>query len=62
MAHVEDVEMENGGRLITVEFQDGPMGITLRRRADDGIAFVFEIINDTQAIHLDVTPGDELWR
>jgi hypothetical protein len=48
--------------LVTVTFQDGPLGVKLRRRADDGIAFVFEVVEDSQAVDLDVVPGDELWR
>ena len=46
---------------VTTVFQDGPLGVNLRRRPIDGIVNVTEIIEDSQAINLDLEIGDELW-
>ena len=37
------------------------MGITLRRRVETGIVFIYEIIPESQAVQLDVKVDDELW-
>lgn len=57
----EGRETESGDKFIETFFLDGPLGVTLRRRPDDGIVFIHEIIPDSQAINLDVQPLDELW-
>jgi ankyrin repeat protein len=54
---------ENNDEIMFIEtfFDEGKLGVTLRRRADDGIVFVFEVLADSQAVNIDVLPGDELW-
>ena len=47
--------------LVEVYFEEGPLGVTLRRRGDTGIVFVYEIQSGSQAVNLDVQSGDELW-
>eukprot|EP01035_Chromulina_nebulosa_P018876 gene18876-24667_t len=47
--------------IIETHFIDGPLGVTLRRRLEDGIVFVYDIVPNSQAINLDVQPNDELW-
>lgn len=57
-----DTPVEVGGEvLVETYFQDGSLGVTLRRHADSGIVFVFDIIPESQATTIDVQPGDELW-
>ena len=48
-------------QLISVIFGDGPLGVTLRRRVEDGVVFVFDIVVDSQALGMDIEIGDELW-
>jgi hypothetical protein len=52
---------EEVDQFIEVFFVEGPLGVTLRRRPDDGIVFIHEIIPDSQAVNLNVQPMDELW-
>ena len=47
--------------FVEVYFEEGPLGVTLRRRGDTGIVFVYEIQSGSQAVNLDVQSGDELW-
>ena len=47
-------------KLVSVSFEDGPLGVTLRRNAD-GVVFVFAIVEGTQAENMDISVGDELW-
>lgn len=47
--------------LISVTFGDGPLGVTLRRRPEDGVVFVYEIVEGSQAVDMDINIGDELW-
>jgi ankyrin repeat protein len=54
-------EHVQGEIFIETFFAEGPLGVTLRRRPDDGIVFIHEIIPDSQAVNLDVSPLDELW-
>lgn len=54
-------EVPADSRLVKVTFQDGPLGVTLRRRNEDGIVFVYDLVPGSQAIHLDIKPQDELW-
>lgn len=49
------------GEFVETLFGEGSLGVVLRRRAEDGIVFVHEIIPDSQAVHINVLPGDELW-
>lgn len=42
-------------------FLDGPLGVTLRRRPEDGIVFIHDVVPGSQAVGLDVQPLDELW-
>jgi hypothetical protein len=48
-------------QLITVTFQEGPLGVTLRRRSEDGVVFVHDIVEDSQAVNMDINIDDELW-
>lgn len=48
-------------KLVKVQFGEGPLGVTLRRRTEGGVAYVFHIIPDSQATNLDVLEGDDLW-
>ncbi|RYG69592.1 hypothetical protein EON64_02315 [archaeon] len=50
-----------GELLVETYFGQGSLGVTLRRNADTGIVFVFDIVPNSQAVHIDVQPGDELW-
>eukprot|EP01039_Chlorochromonas_danica_P008537 gene8537-9410_t len=52
---------EAQGVFVETFFGDGPLGVTLRRHGDNGIVFIFDVISDSQAVNLDVQPGDELW-
>lgn len=54
-------ESEAQGVFVETFFGDGPLGVTLRRHGDSGIVFIFDVISDSQAVNLDVQPGDELW-
>jgi hypothetical protein len=47
-------------KLINVQFEDGSLGVTLRRNAE-GIVYVAGIVEGTQAEHLDILENDELW-
>jgi len=47
--------------LVIVYFGDGPLGVNLHRRPNDGIVEVTGIVPGSQAEHIDVVPGDELW-
>jgi ankyrin repeat protein len=49
------------GEFVETFFGEGSLGVVLRRRAEDGIVFVHEIIPESQAVHINVLPGDELW-
>lgn len=60
-SHINVVPGETEEIFIETFFDDGPLGVTLRRRADDGIVFIYEVVQDSQAVNLDVAPGDELW-
>ena len=45
-----------------VHFEDGPLGVTLRRNVETGTIHVFEVLEDSQAADgMDVQTGDELW-
>jgi len=55
------IALEKPSKFVETFFCDGPLGVVLRRRAEDGIVFVHEIIPDSQAVNIDVSPGDELW-
>eukprot|EP01031_Cornospumella_fuschlensis_P046730 gene46730-57227_t len=50
-----------GEFLVETYFGEGSLGVTLRRNADTGIVFVFDIVPNSQAVQIDVKPGDELW-
>ena len=50
----------NMPKLVSVSFEEGPLGVTLRRNAD-GVVFVFAIVEGTQAVNMDIRAGDELW-
>ena len=58
---MDEVPRDVSSHLISVIFEDGPLGVTLRRRADDGVVFVFDIVADSQALGMDIEIGDELW-
>lgn len=59
--HEEHVVHEEPDQFIETYFEDGPLGVTLRRKHENGIVFIFEIIPNSQAIDLNVLPNDELW-
>jgi ankyrin repeat protein len=42
-------------------FGEGALGVTLRRRPEDGRVFIYDIVPNSQAVNLDVLPNDELW-
>lgn len=50
-----------GDIFVETFFAEGPLGVTLRRRPENGIVFIYEIVPNSQAVHLDVAPNDELW-
>lgn len=56
---VSDMSLES--QFITVIFQDGPLGVTLRRRAKDGVVFVHDIVDNSQAVNMNINIDDELW-
>ena len=45
--------------LVNVTFGDGPLGLILKRK--EGVVFIENIQDGTQACHLDVQKNDELW-
>lgn len=47
--------------FIETHFDEGPLGVTLRRRPEDGIVFIYEIVQGSQAVNMDVMALDELW-
>lgn len=47
--------------FVITHFQDGPLGVNLHRRPQDGIVEISGISPNTQATQLDVQVGDELW-
>ena len=58
---MDELPKDVPSNLIYVIFGDGPLGVTLRRRPDDGVVFVFDIVVDSQAVNMDIEIGDELW-
>lgn len=52
----------DGVNFVEVFFGEGSLGVTLRRRANDGIVYVHEILPNSQATELDIEPADQLWR
>jgi len=46
--------------LVKVTFEDGPLGVSLRRRPD-GTVFVSSIVKGSQADGLDIQETDDLW-
>ena len=46
--------------LVEVFFEEGPLGVTLHRR-QDGVVIVFQIVDGSQAVNMDIADGDELW-
>lgn len=52
---------QNKMKLISVTFGEGSLGVTLRRRPEDGVVFVFDIVENSQAVDMDISVGDELW-
>jgi hypothetical protein len=62
--HVSPKEFPHqDGDQVFVEtfFEEGSLGVTLKRRTDDGVVYISEIVANSQAINMDVQPGDELW-
>jgi hypothetical protein len=57
---VSDMDKQQS-QLVTVVFQDGPLGVTLRRRSEDGVVFVHDIVEDSQAVNMNINIDDELW-
>jgi ankyrin repeat protein len=55
-------EVPDGSRLVQVFFQEGQLGVTLRRRVEDGVVYVHELVPNTQGVLLDIELGDELWK
>lgn len=51
----------NGDELVETLFDEGSLGVVLRRRQDDGLAFIADINQDSQAKDRDVRINDELW-
>ena len=47
-------------RLVKVVFRDGPLGVTLKKN-EDGYVYVHGIVENSQAVQLDIQVGDELW-
>lgn len=47
-------------KIVTVAFQEGSLGVTIKRR-DDGRVYVEEVISDSQAVDLQLSRDDELW-
>jgi Ankyrin repeats (3 copies)/Ankyrin repeat len=52
---------QNKTKLIYVTFGEGSLGVTLRRRPEDGVVFVYDIVENSQAVDMDISVGDELW-
>jgi ankyrin repeat protein len=46
--------------LVEVFFEEGPLGVTLHRK-QEGTVIVYEIIDGSQAVNMDLIDGDELW-
>ena len=47
--------------LVKVTFEKGALGVTLRKLKDTGRVVVVEVIEDTQAVNLNVSLNDEIW-
>ena len=47
--------------LVKVTFEKGPLGVTLRKMKETGHVVVVEVIEDTQAVNLNVRLQDEIW-
>lgn len=58
---MDNFEQRREPKLIPVTFGDGPLGVTLRRRPENGVVFVFDIVENSQAVDMDINIGDELW-
>ena len=57
-------ESPNSSKIVFVEvhFGEGSLGVTLRRKVDTGIVYIYDIVEGSQAdLDLDVKPNDELW-
>ena len=51
----------SGSDLVQVIFDDGPLGVTLRRR-NNGTVYVHDRVAGSQAMDLDIVNLDELWQ
>lgn len=47
--------------LIDTYFIEGPLGVTLKRRPNDGPIYVFNLIENSQAIGKNIEVNDEIW-
>lgn len=56
-----DASSPSGDELVETLFDEGSLGVVLRRRQDDGLAFIADINQDSQAKDRDVRINDELW-
>jgi ankyrin repeat protein len=62
MSDEDEVQADESVTFVEVYFQDGPLGVTLRRNVETGTIHVFEVVEDSQAADgMDVRKGDELW-
>jgi ankyrin repeat protein len=53
-------QQEHDSIIVEVFFEEGPLGVTLHRKSD-GKVIVFEILDGSQAVNMDLVDGDELW-
>ena len=47
--------------LIDTYFIEGPLGVTLKRRPNDGPIYVFNLVENSQAIGKNIEVNDEIW-
>jgi hypothetical protein len=58
---MSDSSQEGEIYLVNVVFGEGALGVTLRRRPQDGVVFVYDIVENSQAVNMDINIDDELW-
>jgi ankyrin repeat protein len=56
------VDSSSGIMYVTTIFKEGPLGVNLQRRPVDGIVAVIDFVDNSQAVALDISIGDELWK
>ena len=56
-----DRDCPSDSQLIETYFIEGSLGVTLKRRPNDGPIYVYNLIENAQAIDKDIQINDEVW-